>query len=265
MTEPIEYLYIIKMNECNRVKIGVSESPEARLKELQTGNPELLYLLRTIPFAHAYPVEEMLHERYAAVQQAGEWFELSPEALAQLLLEQFPDALPHRRYVATRVTYGAHTSRAPARLRRQPSPAPVSPEYALLQMLCHNSHLFEQVQRQVSPDDFHDADLRAVYMVLANRALAGGPTVFPRMREESLHPRQTQLLTQMAMESTLRNPTEIAAALHDCITRIKQRLPAAQRARIIAQLRAAGDGSVEQQRLLAEYNRLSKEQSRPTG
>ena len=65
------------------------------------------------------------------------------------------------------------------RARRPPSPTPVSPEYALLQMLCHNVRLLEQVQHQVSPEDFHDADLRAIYTVLADRAPEGGPIVFP--------------------------------------------------------------------------------------
>ena len=127
-------------------------------------------------------------------------------------------------------------------------------------MLCHNVRLLEQVQRQVSPEDFHDADLRAIYTVLAGRALEDGPPVFARMLEEAANPRQTQLLTQMAMGATLTNPTEVAAALQDCITKIRQRQPKAQRQRIIAQLRTVGDGTAEQQRLLQEYNRLSKEQ-----
>jgi hypothetical protein len=80
------------------------------------------------------------------------------------------------------------------------------------------------------------------------------------MLEEAANPRQIQLLTQMAMESTLTNPTEVSAALQDCITKIRQRQPKAQRQRIIAQLRTVGDGTAEQQRLLQEYNRLSKEQ-----
>jgi hypothetical protein len=120
--------------------------------------------------------------------------------------------------------------------------------------------LLEQVQRQVSPEDFYDADLRAIYTVLAGRALDGEPTVFPRMLDEATNPRQAQLLTQMAMESMLTNPAEVSAALHDCITKIRQRQPKAQRQRIIEQLRTVGDGTAEQQRLLQEYNRLSKEQ-----
>jgi len=186
-------------------------------------------------------------ERWSYVALVADRLDVPPEVLQR---QMYPHQTP-----GERAPY-----QAPARFRRPPSPTPVSPEYALLQMLCHNVHLLEQVQRQVSPEEFHDADLRAIYMVLADRALAGGPTVFPRMLEEATNPRQAQLLTQMAMESTLTNPTEISAALHDCLTKIRQRQPKAQRQRIIAQLRTVGDGTAEQLRLLQEYNRLSKEQ-----
>jgi hypothetical protein len=80
------------------------------------------------------------------------------------------------------------------------------------------------------------------------------------MLEAAAHPRQTQLLTQMAMESIPTNPTEVSAALYDCIMKIRQRQPKVQRQRIIAQLRTVGDGTAEQQQLLQEFNRLSKEQ-----
>jgi DNA primase len=186
-------------------------------------------------------------ERWGYVALVAQRLGVPPEVLQR---QMYPHQAPRE-----------HTPyQAPVRSRRPPSPTPVSPEYALLQMLCHNVHLLDQVQDQVSPEDFHDADLRAIYTVLADRALAGGPTIFPRMLEEAANPRQTQLLTQMAMGATLTNPTEVSAALHDCITKIRQRQPKAQRQHIIEQLRTVGDGTAEQQRLLQEYNRLSKEQ-----
>jgi DNA primase len=186
-------------------------------------------------------------ERWGYVALVAERLGVPPEVLQR---QMYPPQTPRE-----------HTPyQAPARSRRPPSPTPVSPEYALLQILCHNVCLLEQVQRQVSPEDFHDADLRFIYTVLAGRAHDGGPTTFPRMLEEAANPRQTQLLTQMAIESPLINPAEVSAALHDCITKIRQRQPKAQRQRIIEQLRTVGDGTAEQQQLLQEYNRLSKEQ-----
>jgi hypothetical protein len=127
-------------------------------------------------------------------------------------------------------------------------------------MLCHDMGLLDQVQSQITPEDFHDADLRAIYTMLLDRTPDRGPTVFPHIIEETAHPGQTQLLTQMAMASLPTNPTEVSAALHDCIMKIRQRQPKAQRQRIIEQLRTVGDGTAEQQQLLQEFNRLSKEQ-----
>jgi DNA primase len=186
-------------------------------------------------------------ERWGYVALVAERLGVPPEVLQRQI---YPRQAP-RAYAPYQV---------PVRSRRPPSPTPISPEYALLQMLCHDVCLLDQVQRQVTPEDFHDADLRAIYTMLLGRAPDLGPTVFPHMIEEAAHPRQTQLLTQMAMESISTNPTEVSAALYDCITKIRQRQPKAQRQRIIEQLRTVGDGTAEQQRLLQEYNRLSKEQ-----
>jgi len=83
--------------------------------------------------------------------------------------------------------------------------------------------------------------------------------VFPRILDDVASPKQTQLLTQMAMEPVPDNPAEVTAALHDCLMKIRQRQPKVQRQRIIEQLRTVDDAA-EQQRLLQEYNKLSKEQ-----
>jgi hypothetical protein len=126
-------------------------------------------------------------------------------------------------------------------------------------MLCHDVRLLKQVQSQMTPEHFQDEDLRTIYQLLGRLAVAGEPTVFPHILDAAANPRQTQLLTQMAMASVLTNPSEITAALHDCLMKIRQRQPRVERQRIIEQLRTVGDAT-EQQRLLQEYNRLSKEQ-----
>jgi len=151
------------------------------------------------------------------------------------------------------------SAKAYAHAKEREHPGPVSPEYALLHMLCHNGSLLAQEQPQLSADEFHDADLRAIYGMLMPLVAKGIHIFFPRLLEEATNPRQTMLLTQMAMEPTLTNPIELSAALHDCITRIRQRTQKAMRNRIIEKLRTLPDGSYEQQRLVQEYNRLSKD------
>src|SRR5262249_36860580 len=113
--------------------------------------------------------------------------------------------------------------------------------------------------RQIACEDFHDVDLRTIYSTLLRLAPQCELTVFPHILDEVASPKQTQLLTQMAMEPLPANPAEVSAALHDCLAKIRQRQPKAQRQRIIEQLRTINDAA-EQQRLLQEYNKLSKEQ-----
>lgn len=54
------------------VKIGYSKNPRARLKELQTGNPNKLKLLATMP--GTYSTEATLHEMFKSQRAHGEWF-----------------------------------------------------------------------------------------------------------------------------------------------------------------------------------------------
>lgn len=141
-----------------------------------------------------------------------------------------------------------------------PSPTRVLPEYMLLQMLCNDLHLLDRMQCQITPEDFGDADLCAIYTTLLRLASQGERTVFPRILDEAASPRQTQLLSKMATEPVHDNPAEIAEALRDCLTRMRQRRFKEERQRIIERLRTADDGSAEQQQLLQELDTLSKKQ-----
>jgi DNA primase len=141
-----------------------------------------------------------------------------------------------------------------------PSPTRVLPEYMLLQMLCNDLRLLDRMQSQLTPEDFGDADLCAIYTTLLRLAAQCERTVFPRILDEVTSPRQTQLLSKMATEPVHDNPAEVAAALRDCLTRIRQRRVKEERQRIIEQLRTVDDGSAEQQQLLQELDTLSKKQ-----
>ena len=57
-------------------KIGFSTNPEARVAELQTGNPRKLSLLGTIP--GTVEDEAAMHQRYIHHNVLQEWFELTP-------------------------------------------------------------------------------------------------------------------------------------------------------------------------------------------
>lgn len=72
-------IYFVRMAAF--VKIGISFAASVRLKQLQTGCPEPLELLLTIPGDVKF--ERRLHNMFAAdrVRADGEWFRLSHEIL----------------------------------------------------------------------------------------------------------------------------------------------------------------------------------------
>ncbi|MFF9594058.1 GIY-YIG nuclease family protein [Streptomyces sp. NPDC014646] len=67
------FVYVIGPPGSNRVKIGTSNNPEKRLKELQTGNPDRLEVLWSTPGGRE--LESMLHRAFAAYRVEGEWFD----------------------------------------------------------------------------------------------------------------------------------------------------------------------------------------------
>jgi hypothetical protein len=77
-------VYLIHAEGTNRYKIGHTNGTlKQRLDGLQTGCP---YPLRVLAAYDGGPHEEMrLHERYADYRVIGEWFELTSEALHNVL------------------------------------------------------------------------------------------------------------------------------------------------------------------------------------
>src|SRR5262245_38436826 len=75
-SNPPTYVYVIHAAGTNRIKLGVSEQPLKRLRELQTGSPYQLRLIAQWPGNRL--LETTLHERLGAYRVSGEWFEVPP-------------------------------------------------------------------------------------------------------------------------------------------------------------------------------------------
>lgn len=71
------WVYVIGSPVVRPVKIGVSDDPEARLDDLQTGSPVPLVLLWQVHGGQR--LEAALHERFAAVRTHGEWFDFGDD------------------------------------------------------------------------------------------------------------------------------------------------------------------------------------------
>ncbi|GGY71276.1 hypothetical protein GCM10010363_60650 [Streptomyces omiyaensis] len=69
------FVYVIGPVGSTRVKIGTSNNPEKRLKELQTGNPERLEVLWSTHGGRE--LESALHGAFAAFRVEGEWFDFA--------------------------------------------------------------------------------------------------------------------------------------------------------------------------------------------
>ncbi len=80
-------LFLIYERDVGRVKIGLSDDPVKRLKQLQTGSPVQLELFAFRNYQKAKVKEVDLHERFQHRRVSGEWFELRPKDYVDPLKE----------------------------------------------------------------------------------------------------------------------------------------------------------------------------------
>lgn len=76
------YVYLIgEENEENKYKIGSTKCKDIykRLKQLQTGNSNPLFLKAYFETSRPFKLETMLHNKFKACNVIGEWFELSKD------------------------------------------------------------------------------------------------------------------------------------------------------------------------------------------
>ncbi len=66
--------------DCGNIKIGRSNDPAGRQQTLQTGNPRQLVLAGVL----AFDIETQLHRHFKRFHLGGEWFEPSPQLVAEL-------------------------------------------------------------------------------------------------------------------------------------------------------------------------------------
>ncbi len=73
------YVYIIENTYLHDTKIGISNKPEKRIRQLQTGSSRPLKIRHIIKFNTRYEatkVEEALHKKYSKHRLTGEWFDI---------------------------------------------------------------------------------------------------------------------------------------------------------------------------------------------
>lgn len=71
---PELFIYIIREKDSGNIKIGISRNPEARLKQLQTGNSQPLELVSFRSAENRFVDERALHNDAEDFHLRGEWF-----------------------------------------------------------------------------------------------------------------------------------------------------------------------------------------------
>lgn len=72
-------VYIMRAGDA--VKIGISDNPEDRLKQIQTSNHEKVELLASFVTANPELVEKTLHCRLEEAKVRGEWFRIGERTI----------------------------------------------------------------------------------------------------------------------------------------------------------------------------------------
>ena len=84
-----QYIYVIKNPENDRVKIGVSNNVEKRLKTLETGAGTKLDLVyQSIICSNAFDIENTVHKHFQEYRVFGEWFEIDVNKVINYLEKQ---------------------------------------------------------------------------------------------------------------------------------------------------------------------------------
>lgn len=91
----MSFIYFIKNERCEVVKIGLSREPLKRLGQLQIGSVDPLQILGVLEGGEAE--ERALHERFSRYRRRGEWFDFTGELKTfaqELAAYEAPGRLP---------------------------------------------------------------------------------------------------------------------------------------------------------------------------
>ncbi|ESQ10959.1 MAG: GIY-YIG nuclease family protein [Thiohalocapsa sp. PB-PSB1] len=77
VSEGVGYVYFIEAIGLDRVKIGYSDNPEKRLKQLSTGSPVSLSIYARVPGNQV--MEKEIYQRFLHLRVENEWFHFTNE------------------------------------------------------------------------------------------------------------------------------------------------------------------------------------------
>ena len=84
---PNGYLYIIKLEGHPIYKVGVSQNPKRRLKDISSNNPFEIAVLFLKAFENVYQLEKLLIDLYEINKIKGEWFNAYEDCIQETVDE----------------------------------------------------------------------------------------------------------------------------------------------------------------------------------
>jgi hypothetical protein len=97
----MSFIYLIWQDKTSFYKIGKADKPRKRLKDLQTGHSNKLYLIAEMECKDPLRKELFLHHKYGQHRTNGEWFSFPPTMLHKVFaefefhVEETPDECIH--------------------------------------------------------------------------------------------------------------------------------------------------------------------------
>jgi predicted GIY-YIG superfamily endonuclease len=73
------FVYLIRLSDNSTYKIGVTKNINKRIKELQTGNAEEIFLVDKYESDNAFKIEKALHNFFQHKKKLNEWFDFGIE------------------------------------------------------------------------------------------------------------------------------------------------------------------------------------------
>jgi predicted GIY-YIG superfamily endonuclease len=73
------FVYLIRLSENSYYKIGTTKNINKRIKELQTGNAEEIFLVDHYRSDRAFKIEGALHNFFKHKKKINEWFDFGIE------------------------------------------------------------------------------------------------------------------------------------------------------------------------------------------
>ena len=73
---PNGYIYMLKLRNQNIYKIGVSQNPKRRIKDISSYSPFVVLIVGVWSFTNVYEMEEMIHDNLNKYLMRKEWFNL---------------------------------------------------------------------------------------------------------------------------------------------------------------------------------------------